>query len=78
MKSLVKASKNLSENLLKFSKEAGKNLEAGKTFSKILAFALSSRIKTGKNFYYKKLPTLPFGDVLLQTFKPPARLISYL
>jgi len=57
--------------LINFNKEAGRNLEAGQIFANILAFAVSSRTKTGEKFSYKRLPTLPFGDILLHAFKLP-------
>lgn len=64
-------SKNLSETLINFNKESGKNLERGEIFNKILAFAISSCSKTGNNFHYKRLPALPLGSVVLHSFKPP-------
>lgn len=71
IKKLVETSKYLSENLVNFNKEAGKNLEAGEVFSNILNFAIYSRTKVGPNFFFKKLPSIPFGEVILHTFKPP-------
>ncbi|MCS7203877.1 MAG: MBL fold metallo-hydrolase [Thermodesulfovibrio sp.] len=71
LKKLVNTSKYLSETLIKFNKEAGKNLEAGEVFGNILTFAISSTKKIKENFCYKKLPPLPFGDILLHCFKLP-------
>jgi glyoxylase-like metal-dependent hydrolase (beta-lactamase superfamily II) len=71
VRSLVEASKSLSSHLLEFNKEAGKYLEAGQIFSNILAFALTSRLKTGDNFFYTFLPVLPLGEVLLFAFRLP-------
>ncbi len=71
IKNIIQASKNLSETLVNFNKELGKNLEAGQVFTNILVFAFSSRSKTGKNFFYKKLPILPAGDLLIHSFRLP-------
>ncbi len=71
VKNLVEASKSLSMHLLEFNKEAGKHLEVGQIFSNILAFALSSRLKTGENFFYTALPVLPVGKLLLYAFRMP-------
>lgn len=68
---LIESSKGISETLIRFNRESGKNLEEGEIFEKILTFSISSRTKTGEKFYYQKLPILPFGDVLLYCFKPP-------
>lgn len=71
LRKIINASKYLSETLLKFNKEAGQNLEAGQVFANILTFAISSRTKVNTNFFYKKLPSLPIGDILIHTFKLP-------
>jgi len=71
VKNIISASKKLSDTLVGFNKELGKHLEAGHIFNNILLFAMSSREKTGKNFYYKRLPTIPLGRVLLHTFRLP-------
>lgn len=71
IKKIIETSKFLSETLIKFNREAGKNLEAGEVFTNILTFALTSRTKTGSDFYYKRLPTFPVGSLLIHTFKPP-------
>ena len=71
VKNLVETSKSLSMHLLEFNKEAGKHLEVGQIFSNILAFALSSRLKRGDNFFYTFLPVLPLGKVLLYAFRMP-------
>ncbi|HHW21079.1 MBL fold metallo-hydrolase [Thermodesulfovibrio thiophilus] len=68
---IINTSKYLSDILINFNKEAGRNLEAGQIFANILAFAISSRTKTGEKFSYNRLPTLPFGDILLHSFKLP-------
>ncbi|PMP66694.1 MAG: MBL fold metallo-hydrolase [Thermodesulfobacterium geofontis] len=71
VKEIVMTSKKLSETLVNFNRESGKNLETGQIFNKILVFAISSLSKTKNNFSYKRLPTLPIGDVLLHSFRPP-------
>ncbi|BAW31514.1 amino acid-binding ACT domain protein [Methanothermobacter sp. MT-2] len=71
IKELVNTSKRLSDTLLRFNREAGRNLEAGQVFGNILALAISSRTKMGGAFQYRRLPSLPVGDVLLHAFRPP-------
>ncbi|QER42082.1 MBL fold metallo-hydrolase [Thermodesulfobacterium sp. TA1] len=71
IKRLIEASKYLSESLINFNKEAGKNLEAGEVFGNILNFAIYSRTKIGPNFSFTRLPSIPLGDAILHTFKPP-------
>jgi len=71
IKNIIGASKKLSETLLNFSRELGKHLEAGQIFNNILVFAMSSREKLGDRFFYKKLPSLPIGDLILHTFRMP-------
>jgi glyoxylase-like metal-dependent hydrolase (beta-lactamase superfamily II) len=71
VKEIVMTSKMLSETLINFNRESGKNLEIGQIFNKILTFAISSISKRGKNFNYKRLPTLPIGKILVYSFRPP-------
>lgn len=71
LKKVVNASKYISETLLNFNKEAGQNLEAGEVFANILTFAISSKTKTQANFFYKRLPSIPLGDILIHSFKLP-------
>lgn len=71
IRKVIDSSKSISETLIKFNKEAGKNFEEAEVFEKLLAFAISSRTKVGEHFSYIKLPTLAFGELLLHTFKPP-------
>lgn len=71
IKRLVNTSKRLSDTLVGFNREAGRNLEAGQVLGNILAFAISSRKRVGDAFYYRRLPSLPLGEVLLHVFKPP-------
>ena len=71
VKHLVSTSKSLSLHLVEFNKEAGKHLEAGQIFSNILTFALTSRLKKGKNFHYILLPVLTLGEILLFVFRLP-------
>ena len=71
IKTIITASKNLSQTLLEFGKELGKNLEAGQIFNNILIFAMSSRQHTGQNFSYIKLPSIPVGDLVLHAFRLP-------
>ncbi|MDI9624721.1 MAG: ACT domain-containing protein [Methanothermobacter sp.] len=71
VKRLVNTSRRLSDTLIGFNREAGRNLEAGQVLGNILAFAISSRRHRGDAFFYRRLPSLPLGDVLLHVFKPP-------
>ncbi|KUK01696.1 MAG: Amino acid-binding ACT domain protein [Methanobacteriaceae archaeon 41_258] len=71
IKRLVNTSKELSNTLIGFNREAGRNLEAGQVLGNILAFAISSRTRKDDAFYYRKLPSLPLGNLLLHVFKPP-------
>ncbi|BDH79589.1 MAG TPA: ACT domain-containing protein [Methanothermobacter sp.] len=71
VKELVNTSKRLSDTLIGFNREAGRNLEAGQVLGNILAFAISSRNRVGERFHYRRLPSLPLGKVLLHVFKPP-------
>ncbi|MCX7920341.1 MAG: MBL fold metallo-hydrolase [bacterium] len=71
LKKLVESSSRMSEMLVKFSQEAGKHLEAGEVFTNILAFASVSLSKTGQNFSYRRLPSLPFGNVTFHAFRLP-------
>jgi len=71
VKEIVMTSKMLSETLINFNRESGKNLEIGQIFNKILTIAISSISKRGKNFNYKRLPTLPIGKILVYSFRPP-------
>jgi len=78
IKEIINISKELSDTLIKFNKKAGENLEAGSIFANILTFAISSRTKIKENFYYKKLPSLPYGNFILHTFKFPTGANLYL
>jgi len=71
LKKIVHSSQQLSDSLIKFSREAGKHFDAGDITTNILAFASASLMKTGKKFSYRKLPSLIFGKVRLHVFKLP-------
>lgn len=71
IRKVIESSKSISDTLIQFSRESGKNLEEAEVFEKLLAFAISSRTKTGERFTYTKLPSLAFGDLILHCFKPP-------
>lgn len=71
LKKLVESSTRMSDMLVKFSQEAGKHLEAGEVFTNVLAFASVSLSKTGPNFSYRRLPSLPFGKVTFHAFRLP-------
>jgi len=71
LKKIVYASKHISDTLVNFNKEAGKNLEAGEVFANILTFAIFSTKKTKESFYYKRLPPLVFDDYILYCFRLP-------
>ncbi|MGO0122885.1 MBL fold metallo-hydrolase [Desulfothermobacter acidiphilus] len=71
LRRVVEASQKLSEALVSFYREAGKDLAASKVFTNILTFAASSRFKTGERFSYRRLPSLPLGELLVHSFRLP-------
>jgi len=71
LKKVVESSQRMSEALARFSREAGKNLEAGKVFTNVLAFASTSLCRTGPGFSYRRLPALPLGSIVFHAFRLP-------
>jgi len=71
LKKIVHSSRRLSDSLIRFSREAGKHFDAGDVTTNILAFASASLMKTGKNFFYRRLPPLVFGRVRFHVFRLP-------
>jgi glyoxylase-like metal-dependent hydrolase (beta-lactamase superfamily II)/ACT domain-containing protein len=72
LKSLVDSSKDLYRDLVAFSNEAGKNLDAGDVFETVLTFASRSRSMTGANFRAQEMKPLRFLDrVDLMGFRLP-------
>jgi glyoxylase-like metal-dependent hydrolase (beta-lactamase superfamily II)/ACT domain-containing protein len=79
IKSLVKSSKDLYQDLVQFYTEAGKNLEAGDVFETVLTFASRSRSRTGNNFSATGMKALRFNDrVSLHGFRLPTSENVYL
>ncbi len=73
IKTLVGSSQDLYQDLVQFYAEAGKNLEAGDVFEKVLTFASRSRSRTGRNFSVREMGPLSFGnDVTLHGFRLPS------
>jgi len=72
IKSLVESSKDLHQDLVQFYAEAGKNLEAGDVYEKVLTFASRSRSRTGKHFTAIEMEPMTFHDsVTLYGFRLP-------
>lgn len=72
VKSLVASSKELYADLVHFYDEAGRNLEAGDVFEKVLALASRSRSSVGDRFAAQEMPPLTFdGGVTLYGFRVP-------
>ena len=72
LRSLVRSSAELEQDLVRFYTEAGKNLEAGDVFEKVLALASRSRAKTGVKFRVLEMPPREFpGKVKLLSFRLP-------
>lgn len=79
LKSLVASSRDLHQDLVNFYTEAGKNLEAGDVFEKVLTFASRSRSKTGDHFFCKEMKPLEFpGGLSLHGFRLPTSENIYL
>ena len=68
---LVNSSKHLSDTLGRFTREAGKDLEAGAVFTNVLAFASASVAKSGSGFTYTKLAPLARNGLNLYGFRMP-------
>jgi glyoxylase-like metal-dependent hydrolase (beta-lactamase superfamily II) len=68
---LVNSSKRLSDTLVKFAREAGKDLEAGTVFTNVLAFASASLAKSGSGFTYAKLRGVERMGLELHGFRLP-------
>lgn len=71
LKKLAESSRQISENLINFNREAGRDLEAGNVFTGVLAFASASLSRTGDNFSFERLPSINFGDVNFHAFRLP-------
>ncbi|MDI6711308.1 MAG: MBL fold metallo-hydrolase [Bacillota bacterium] len=71
LKGVVESSRRMSEALTRFSREAGKDLEAGEVFTNVLVFASASLSRTGSAFSYRRLPALPLGGVVFHAFRLP-------
>ncbi len=72
LRSLVRSSAELEQDLVRFYTEAGRNLEAGDVFEKVLALASRSRAKTGDKFRALEMPPLELpGTVRLLSFRLP-------
>ncbi|WP_205664644.1 MBL fold metallo-hydrolase [Ammonifex thiophilus] len=71
LRRIVEASRCMSEALISFYREAGKDLATSKVLTNILTFAATSRFKTGASFSYRRLPSLPLGGLTLHAFRLP-------
>lgn len=72
VKELAMSSKGISDALAGFSREAGRDLEAGSVFTGMLAFTSASVLRTGDNFSYHHLPPLVRGALTLHVFRLPS------
>lgn len=71
VKAMAGSSQKISEALMRFSREAGRDLEASSVFTSVLAFTSASVLKTGGNFSYTALPAVSAGDLRLHVFRLP-------
>lgn len=79
LRSIVQSSKELEQDLIGFSAEAGNDLETGDVFEKVLTLASRSRTWTGNRFHSRAMPArdLP-GGVKLFGFRMPTSENVYL
>ncbi|HWR72403.1 MAG TPA: MBL fold metallo-hydrolase [Nitrospirota bacterium] len=79
IRSLVESSRDLYQDLVQFSTEAGNNLEAGDVFETVLTFASRSRSHIKDKFSAAAMQPLRFHDrVTLQGFRLPTSENVYL
>jgi len=79
IKSLVKSSRDLQQDLTNFAAEAGKDLEAGDVFETVLTFASQSRSSINEKFKASVMGPLRFPDrVSLWGFRLPTSENFYL
>jgi glyoxylase-like metal-dependent hydrolase (beta-lactamase superfamily II) len=71
LKRIVDSSTSISQTLVRFSSEAGKHFEAGEVFTRVLAFASASLMKTGEDFSARRLEPASSGRVTLHAFRLP-------
>ncbi len=71
LKRLVSSSRTLSDTLLRFTSEAGKDLEAGHVFTNVLAFASASIARAQRAFACTELPVVEQGGIRLHGFRLP-------
>ncbi len=71
LRRVVESSRGMSAALVRFTREAGKHLEAGEVFGRVLAFASASLSRTGRCFSCRRLPPLARGPVTLHAFRLP-------
>jgi glyoxylase-like metal-dependent hydrolase (beta-lactamase superfamily II)/ACT domain-containing protein len=72
LRRMVESSRSMSEALVRFSQEAGRHLEAGEVYTRVLAFASGSQAHTGPRFSYRRLPSLTFDDLSFHAFRLPS------
>jgi hypothetical protein len=71
MKKLFSSSRLLSDTLVQFNNEAGRDLEAGNIFTNVLAFASASIMRSGEKFSYTALPVIERNGIRLHSFRLP-------
>jgi glyoxylase-like metal-dependent hydrolase (beta-lactamase superfamily II)/uncharacterized protein with ACT and thioredoxin-like domain len=79
LRSIVDSSQDMQADLVQFYEEAGKYLESGDVFEKILALASQSRSRIGKRFSAVEMPPVQINDnVRLYSFRLPTSENIYL
>ncbi len=71
MKKLFSSSRLLSDTLVQFNNEAGRDLEAGNIFTNVLAFASASIMRSSEKFSYTALPVIERGGIKVHSFRLP-------
>lgn len=72
LRTVVRSSQELCDDLISFYSEVGNHLERGDVFANVLALASMSISKVGGSFYARELPTLRFNNnIQLFTFRLP-------
>jgi glyoxylase-like metal-dependent hydrolase (beta-lactamase superfamily II) len=71
LRRLVESSRALTAALQDFAREAGRYLEAGEVYTRLLAFATASLSHLGSAFHPHPLPVRTFGRLRLHVFRLP-------
>ncbi|MCE5311549.1 MAG: MBL fold metallo-hydrolase [Nitrospiraceae bacterium] len=71
MKKLFSSSRLLSDTLVQFNNEAGRDLEAGNIFTNVLAFASASLMKAADQFSFTALAVIERSGIKVHSFRLP-------